>query len=139
MFEFLEGRKKLFVYAPLIVYWIILFIATTLPVDNVPTFAISDKIHHLLAYFILSVLLHLTLIYQRKSRALFINAPASAVIIASVYGALDEIHQMFVPGRFADILDWLANFAGAILGVLFVSFLIKKLKYNPKFNQLKMY
>ena len=134
MFEYLEGRKKLFVYAPLIVYWIILFIATTLPVESIPTVAISDKIHHLVAYFILSVLLYLTLIYQRKSKTLFTNAPSATILLASIYGALDEIHQIFVPGRFADILDWLADFAGTLLGVLLISYLIRKLKYIPSYN-----
>jgi VanZ family protein len=134
LFEFLEVRKKLLVYTPLIIYWIILFIATTLPVQSVPSIAISDKINHLIAYFGLSTLLYLTLIYQRKSEFLFNNAPSVATIIASVYGALDELHQMFVPGRFAEVLDWLADLGGAILGVLFISFLIKKLKYVPKFS-----
>jgi len=134
LFEYLEGRKKLFVYAPLIVYWIILFIATTLPVESIPTVAISDKIHHLVAYFILSVLLYLTLIYQRKSKTLFTNAPSATILLASIYGALDEIHQIFVPGRFADILDWLADFAGTLLGVLLISYLIRKLKYIPSYN-----
>ena len=134
MFEFLEGRKILFVYAPLIIYWTILFTATTLPVESVPTFAISDKIHHLVAYFILSALLYLTLIYQRKSKTLFTYAPSVAILIASVYGALDEIHQILIPGRFAEILDWLADFVGTLLGVLLISYLIKKLKYIPRFN-----
>jgi VanZ family protein len=134
LFEYLEGRKKLFVYAPLIIYWTILFIATTLPVESIPTVAISDKIHHLVAYFILSALLYLTLIYQRKSKTLFTYAPSATIILASIYGALDEIHQIFVPGRFADILDWLANFAGTLFGVLLISYLIKKLKYIPSYN-----
>ena len=134
MFDFLERRKKLFVFTPLIIYWIILFIATTLPVQSVPAIAISDKINHLLAYFLLSVLLYLTLIFQRRSIFLFNNAAFATIIIASVYGALDEIHQMFIPGRFAEFLDWLADAGGAVLGVLFISYLIKKLKYLPSFS-----
>ena len=134
MFDFLERKKKIFVFTPLIIYWIILFIATSLPVQSVPAIAISDKINHFLAYFILSVLLNLALIFQRKSIFFFNNAAAAAVIIASVYGALDEIHQIFIPGRFAEVLDWLADTAGAVLGVLFISYLIKKLKYSPSFS-----
>ena len=134
MFDFLERKKKLFVFTPLIIYWIILFIATSLPVQSVPAIAISDKINHFLAYFILSVLLNLALIFQRKSIFFFNNAAAAAVIIASVYGALDEIHQIFIPGRFAEVLDWLSDTAGAVLGVLFISYLIKKLKYSPSFS-----
>ena len=79
-------------------------------------------------------MLYLTLIYQRKSEYLFNKAPFATIVITSVYGALDEIHQMFIPGRFAEVLDWLADAAGAILGVLIISYLIKKLKYVPKFT-----
>lgn len=134
MFEFLERKKKLFVFTPLIIYWIILFIATTLPVQSVPSIAVSDKINHLLAYFLLGVLLYLTLIFQRKSVFLFDNATWATIVIASFYGALDEFHQMFVPGRFAEVLDWLADATGSALGVFFITYLIKKLKYIPRFT-----
>ena len=134
MFEFLERKKKLFVFTPLIIYWIILFIATTLPVQSVPSIAVSDKINHLIAYFLLSILLYLTLIFQRKSVFLFDNAAWATIIIAIFYGAMDELHQMLVPGRFAEVLDWLADSAGTVLGVLFISFLIKKFKYIPRFT-----
>ena len=134
MFEFLERKKKLFVFTPLIIYWIILFIATTLPVQSVPSIAVSDKINHLVAYFLLGVLLYLTLIFQRKSVFLFDNATWATIVIASFYGALDEFHQMFVPGRFAEVLDWLADATGSALGVFFITYLIKKLKYIPRFT-----
>ena len=134
MFEFLERKKKLFVFTPLIIYWIILFIATTLPVQSVPSIAVSDKINHLVAYFLLGVLLYLTLIFQRKSVFLFDNATWATIVIASFYGALDEFHQMFVPGRYAEVLDWLADATGSALGVFFITYLIKKLKYIPRFT-----
>ena len=38
-------------------------------------------------------------------------------VVASLYGATDELHQSFIPGRSADILDWLADSAGAVLFV----------------------
>lgn len=45
---------------------------------------------------------------------------AFAVACASLYGATDEIHQLFVPGRSADPADWLTDTCGALLGsVLF--------------------
>ena len=33
----------------------------------------------------------------------------------SLYAATDELHQLFVPGRNCDVLDWLADSAGAVL------------------------
>ena len=40
-----------------------------------------------------------------------------AIILATAYGASDEFHQSFVPGRYADPRDILADFTGAVLGV----------------------
>ena len=60
---------------------------------------------------------------------LFNKWPATfTVIIASIYGMFDEIHQMFVPGRSAEFLDWLADFGGSLVAVLITSYLIKKFK-----------
>lgn len=41
-----------------------------------------------------------------------------AVVIASAYGVTDEFHQLFVPGRACDPVDWLVDTAGATLGAL---------------------
>ncbi len=44
------------------------------------------------------------------------GAPAPAWLLAALYGAGDEFHQAFVPGREASPLDWLADALGALLG-----------------------
>ena len=134
MFEFLEKRKIWFVYIPLAIYWLILFIATSLPVERLPNIGLNDKINHFIAYFILAVLVNLTLIFQRKSRFLFKKAPLVTIIIGLLYGAVDELHQIFVPGRFADTLDWMADGLGTVVGVLVVYYLINRLKYHLEFN-----
>ena len=134
MFEYLEQRKVWLVYIPLALYWIILFTATTLPGSQLPDFHLNDKIEHFSAFFILSVLLNLALIFQRKSYFLFKYAALVTIIISLSYGAIDELHQIFIPGRSADIRDWLADSTGVILGV-FVLNLVKSLfKYKIKFN-----
>jgi VanZ family protein len=33
-------------------------------------------------------------------------------------GAIDEWHQLAVPGRSADVRDWLADVIGALLGIV---------------------
>ena len=40
-----------------------------------------------------------------------------AVALASAYGVTDELHQLFVPGRMSDPVDWLVDTLGAIVGV----------------------
>ena len=45
------------------------------------------------------------------------------LLIGMGYGALDEWHQSFIPGRAASVGDWVADSAGVMLGlVLFTSF-----------------
>jgi len=134
LFEYLEKRKVWFVYTPLVIYWLILFIATTIPVERLPSIGFTDKINHFIAYFILAVMVNLTLIFQRKSRLLFEKASIATIIICLFYGAVDELHQILVPGRFAETLDWVADALGTISGVLIVIFLINKLRYNLEFK-----
>jgi len=137
LFEFLEKRKIWLVYIPLIIYWLILFVATSMPVERLPSIGFNDKISHFIAYFGLSVLVNLTLIYQRKSRFLFEKAPIMTIFICLFYGAADEFHQMLVPGRFAETWDWVADASGVVTGVLLVVFLISKFKYRLKFNEVR--
>ncbi len=39
-----------------------------------------------------------------------------AVLLASAYGAVDEYHQSWVPGRTPSALDWVTDTAGALAG-----------------------
>jgi VanZ family protein len=45
-------------------------------------------------------------------------AVLAAAVIASAFGATDEVHQSFVPGRNADVADWVADTLGAAVGAL---------------------
>jgi VanZ family protein len=40
----------------------------------------------------------------------------AAIVLATLYGATDEFHQLFVPGRSADRYDVLADCVGATMG-----------------------
>ena len=68
---------------------------------------------HVPAYFVLAWLWWRTL----RTRKWPVTASATvAVIIAAVYGVLDEVHQYFVPGRFLSLTDLAMNLTGALLG-----------------------
>ena len=115
-------------YLPLIVYWIILFVATSIPAQSVPSFGVGDKLNHFLAYLILALLLYPTLSFQEKSKFAKCNAVLLTISIILLYGVLDELHQMLIPGRSAEFLDWIADAVGAVCGVLIISSLLKKFK-----------
>jgi len=129
LFKYLEKNKTTLVFSTLVVYWIILFVGTSIPAQSVPSLGIGgDKVAHFFAYLILSVLLYLTFIFQEKLSFTQRNAIILTLAIAICYGVLDELHQMLVPGRSAELLDWIADAIGAACGVLITSFLLKKFK-----------
>ncbi|ADV66301.1 VanZ family protein [Deinococcus maricopensis] len=64
-----------------------------------------DKVAHLTEYSVLAFLL------ARAS-----GRWALACALTAWWGALDEVHQAFVPGREAGIQDWWFDLAGGVLG-----------------------
>jgi VanZ family protein len=78
-----------------------------------PEILLQDKLLHGLAYTVLGVLL---VPGFRGAGCSVRCAFLLAVALASLYGASDEFHQSFVPGRTADVLDWVADTLGAALG-----------------------
>jgi VanZ family protein len=131
LLRFLEKRKVLLVYTPLVIYWIILLTATSFPTINVPTTDVSDKVYHFAAYFGLGVLLNLTLIFQNKYIVLKRKNSFYTLLIGSLYGIFDEVHQYFIPGRSMEFLDFAADFVGLVLAVLFVLFLLRLYRFVP--------
>ena len=69
---------------------------------------------HFGLYFVLGVLLS----HALALRTDLMRAAAWAVVIASLYGVTDEIHQLFVAGRTATASDWLTDTVGAVAGAL---------------------
>ncbi len=80
----------------------------------------ADKVGHAAAYAVLGALL--TLATGRVWLAL---------LLATLFGVTDEIHQYFVPGRQADVFDVVADAVGALAGALFVAFLSRALDRRP--------
>ena len=132
MLDRLESNKKWLIYFPLIIYWFLLLVATSLPAQDLPKTGVSDKIEHFSAYLILAVLLNFTLMFQNRFPKLKKKAWLYTLIIILTYAGLDEIHQLFIPGRDCDILDWLADASGVMLGLGFVKILINIFKYRPQ-------
>ncbi len=118
LYNTFHSKPSLYVYLPLTIYWIFLFFLTTLPVDSVPQiFNSQDKIEHFLAYLILSFLLTLSLHFQKRNLIVSKNYILFSIIFLILYATIDEVHQIFIPGRYCDIIDWTADVLGSISGV----------------------
>lgn len=74
-----------------------------------PEFVSSDKIAHFFVYGLLATLL------CRLGNGW--RGAAWALLAVSAFGATDEWHQSFVPGRSSEVADWVADTVGAALAV----------------------
>lgn len=69
---------------------------------------------HLLVYFVLGYLMIYTL---KEFRLVDKRTYIYAVILCMLYAISDEVHQYFVPGRSAGVIDVVIDTVGASLGV----------------------
>ena len=99
-------------YAPALIWAaVLLFLGGRSDVPTVETTLPLDKAAHFLFYGLLGVL---TGAGWRKSGRR--GAWYLPLLLAMLVGVADELHQSMVPGRFADIRDWLADAAGIFIG-----------------------
>jgi len=101
------------IYAGIIFY----FSAQVNPLGYIPGFVtIPALFKHVMEYTGLGFLLFTGFLSIGKGKKASLIL---ALIIAAIYGASDEIHQYFVPGRVCDIVDWAADSIGGVIGSLF--------------------
>ncbi len=74
----------------------------------------ADKVEHLVAYGVLSLLM-VWAIAAGQWRSVSWPTVVIAIVVSSAYGYSDEYHQLFVPNRSYDLMDWAADTAGAAL------------------------
>lgn len=104
-------------WGALAAYSALVFCISSLPIDAIPSigFTLNDKLVHLKAYFgwgfICAWALRTTAPHFRPGMLVL-----GAALGGALYGLSDEIHQMFVPGRAAELGDLAADAAGATLG-----------------------
>ena len=95
------------------IYWLAIFFGTHLP-QGQGVGGINDKLLHFGAYAGLAFLLAAAL----KSLRVRHGTLLLPMVVAAVYGCVDELSQMAVPGRRAEVADWAADVFGAGLGVV---------------------
>ena len=76
----------------------------------------ADKVAHFIEYLILAFLFYRGMRGERWGKAL--PAWLFVVVACLAIGTLDEFHQRFIPGRDANIWDWLADATGIVSGTL---------------------
>jgi len=109
-------RRWILPWLPPVVWAATLFSASLLPGPSLPTVEIPayDKIVHVALYAVLGALCFRAL--RRTTALLPIRAALFAAALATAYGVSDEVHQLWIPTRYADWRDAIADAVGALLG-----------------------
>lgn len=97
-----------------LVYACVTFYMSVITSTSAPLFPQSDKVLHFLIYAGLSFLLMWSLDWSSKRG---LKVPVISVSIAVLFGTMIEIVQIYVPTRYADVVDAVANTLGSVLGV----------------------
>jgi VanZ family protein len=79
------------------------------------TSAVWDKALHFVEFAGLAVLLGRAFVGEGSSPG---RAFLAAVVVASLYAASDEVHQIWVQGREPALRDWLAGSIGSVAGAV---------------------
>ena len=102
-------------YFAMLAGWVALtFTLTSIPNPEFsPFFPGSDIIAHFVFYGVMGFLF---VLWRRETGTGAAAAVLWAAIFVALFGAVDEFHQQWIPGRSMELLDWVADFTGGTAG-----------------------
>ena len=122
-------KNQLKLWLPPIVYALLIFALSSIESASLPSlpFKPGDKLIHLGEYGLFGFILARFFVQMDLK-----NSYLWAAAVASFYGATDEIHQFYVPGRTMEVYDWIADTFGGLLGSQIYRLWTKKFSSRPK-------
>lgn len=109
---------RLSLWTPPVIWAGLIFLFSSLTVTPTSEFYWKDfiikKTAHIVEYGVFATLLYRAL---RGSGVEKLNAALISILIAVVYGATDEFHQSFTPGREPRVRDVVFDTIGAVAGI----------------------
>jgi VanZ family protein len=103
------------IYLVLLVGWVgLTFLLTSIPHPHLPVdVPYFDKAAHFGIYGVTGFLYALL---RRETGVPRSRAILHALLFVASVGAVDEVHQHWIPGRSMDLFDWMTDVAGGALG-----------------------
>ena len=119
-------RRWLAAWLPAVLWAAVIFGLSSIPGTQLPPVDLpnADKLAHLLLYAVLGALLLRGVRHPSRSRPQALPArrfwvdALVTILLASLYGVSDEIHQRWTPNRSPDWHDVVADALGGGLGTL---------------------
>ena len=107
-------------WIPVIVWLAVVFALSAIPSLQVESLGMADfvfrKLAHLGEFLILAVLLFRAIKFHSREKVWKIFL--LVLFLGFLYAALDEFHQLYVPGREGSLIDVLIDSSGVLLGAL---------------------
>ncbi len=117
--------KKIFLRLPAILVTLISwYISGQSSLPKAFAFFTYDKLIHFLSFAFLAFCWSLWF-SPKQWKEKPIRSMLYVLLIVGIYGAIDEYHQSFTPGRVMSFFDWLADLFGAFFGSLFAFFTLR--------------
>ncbi|WP_428910083.1 VanZ family protein [Niallia sp. Krafla_26] len=116
-----------------LLYMIVIFILSSMPADAVVELPRWDSLIkeslHLVEFGILYILLFLAALTIKEVSP---RLNLILILISSLYGLSDEVHQYFVPYRSATVIDLIKD----VIGVLVASWIVFGAYQRKRFHKL---
>jgi VanZ family protein len=118
-------RIVLLYWLPTVAYCAAIYALSSLPASKLALelFPHADKLIHAVEYGLLGVLVARALGKGTPWELRRIEAVVGAILFCLAFGALDEIHQSYVPGRLSEVLDVVADVGGGALAAALYAWL----------------
>jgi len=101
-------------WVPVIVWACVILVSTSIPSVPVPPGPPGlDKVGHFVMYAVLGLLAIRATWTGRSS----VRSMALTLAGVAAFAAIDEWHQGFLPPRQPEVADWVADVAGATVGI----------------------
>lgn len=105
-----------------------LWIGVQLTITSVPGSSVPVDVHHPWDWFVhlgMYGMLGLLLARVATIGGWPARRLAALLVVVSVAAALDEVHQLYIPGRNGSAMDWVFDTTGVGAGLLFGSLLMR--------------
>ncbi|MBU2639596.1 MAG: VanZ family protein [Nanoarchaeota archaeon] len=125
-------KRQIFYWLPVYVYMVLIFYFSSDVVSGIAGigggFNYISYLKHLIEYSILGVLFYRGFFNSKFKKKSF----NLSLILASLYGLSDEVHQYFVPGRICSSVDFGVDVVGVVIGILIIRRFYKFLASTKK-------
>ena len=117
----IEGYR-IFAFCVFVFMGVLIFYMSTVTFPAAPpsSFVVHwrSMTYHVIAFFIFASFLLVALAGDKNWKIFLVG-----ILVSFMYGVLDELHQIYVPGRGATIFDAFMDFIGVLLaGVVYLGF-----------------